>query len=731
MLTRHVRFVLRRWLTVALSALALVGAVTVPAALPASASSAYSWGSYNNSYARSRVSIIPGSVPPGSGLYTNPWIVPTPNPAARSQSTPVVVGNTIYFFAYTSASRGALYSSTFTAAGTPGPAVALVHLTAKSGETFNSPGDPSVSPDGKWLAFAAGYDLYWWRIGDWCAANSSPSCPSGRRLIPPARVNAPAFVSSAPTFVSDPASGSGGWSVCSGSNNGGFACYALVGVGSVMGTNLPFYTTRGNGITSSAVVVPGGGPHAESQVCFGVASWRARIVCLNPLGAAVHSFGQGEIHGPVDAALAYADGALYATGQYGGVYSFNPNTGAMIARNRSPVLTGGGFSIAPPSVDPGSNQVFTIANGYESICDLTLHLHFWGPVSQACYTPTFDQVPFGGLTAATITRRPGQRSGCVDVWDASDSGILGAMSSCNHTPAKTLGAYDGTQNHNFSAAVAGVGPGSSYLVMWSDGAVNYWRSAKRGTFVPSSFQGTVGGGLQVWKISPALDAWAVHNPVVAPPHHGVPSGGECVYALAATGTFSSVTMSTVFQSDVSMQRAPNGTNGVVPGCPVSSHGSPWQALQAQWGHPSVKYSEAGGTTNPAHWRAGSQFWVATNVVVPSGLYKMPVYVAGTEPSGGTVSATAWIYTNCPSGEVANAANKCVVPAPPQHHHGECTPYYCPQHRPPCHVSPTTPWWVCKYPPKSIKACLARADHCVGGVLVPTRGPKGQPWPTGS
>ncbi len=312
-------------------------------ALPVAASSVYSWGDYGGTYTRTRVSVLPASVPPGAGLYSAPWIVPSPDPTAQSQSTPVSVGDTIYWFAFTSPTQGALYSSTFNG-GEPGPAVTLVTFTASSGEEFNSPGDPSISPDGRWLAYAAGRTLYWWRVGNWCPAYSSPSCPSGVRTIQQAPGNPTAYVSSAPVFVADPTPGSGGWAVCSGSADGGFACYSVegpAGIGplpTMGGTGT--YTTSGSPITSSAVLVPasaappsfGGDP----AVCFGIASFaRPRIECVDPLGSAQQTIGQGEFDAPVDSALAYAGGDLWATDQDGGAYAFVASSGVLAGRNTS------------------------------------------------------------------------------------------------------------------------------------------------------------------------------------------------------------------------------------------------------------------------------------------------------------------------------------------------------------------------------------------------------------
>ncbi len=100
----------------------------------------------------------------------------------------------------------------------------------------------------------------------------------------------------------------------------------------------------------------------------------------------------------------------------------------------------------------------------------------------------------------------------------------------------------------------------------------------------------------------------------------------------------------------------------------------------------------------------------------------------------------WNYAFSVNTSMANLALKCNphTTTPPQHR--QTTP---PTQTPPSgggctgacgggHCGPPTPWWVCKYHPhRTLQQCYQRADHCVGAILVPTRGPKGQPWPGGS
>ena len=677
----------RRLLMCGVGLIGILAAAVVPA-LPAAASDAYSWGDYGGTYTRTRVSQLPASVPPGAGLYSAPWIVPSPDPAAQSQSTPISVGDTIYWFAFTSPTEGALYSSSFLG-GEPGPAKTLVTFAAASGEQFNTPGDPSISPGGHWLAYAAGRHLRWWRVGDWCAANSSPSCPSGVGQIQQASGNVTAYVSSAPTFVHDPAPGSGGRAICSGSGDGGFACYSVegpAGIGSVP-TMIQPYTTSGSPITSSAVTVPpAAAPPAfggDPAVCFGIASFaRPRIECLDPLGSARQTIGQGEIDAPVDSALAYGGGDLWATDQDGGAYAFVAASGVLAGRNTSAALTGGGISIAPPSVDLSTGQVFVVADGYQRICSLqaTGNLQFWtGGAAASCFNATQMQGTPGQFTAPTVT--PGG-AGCDVVWDATNGGQVGASNECTAQPPVQIDAAPdaGLAGHNFSAVVVGVGPGSQYLVMWSDLAVTYWQNACGGcvyssnpyaNYVATPPGGDVGSGLEVWGLAPPLDAWLVNDPITAPPTQGVPQGGECVFAVTNPGaSFVKMTYSDALQTAVPMQTVTGNGLGAppgLPGCPAppASEGGDYGALLAEWGvvPPGGTTPEAGGTTPPSQWEGGSEYWVGYNVVAPTGRTALPITVTATTPQGGAISEVATLYTNCPAGDTGGSRGVCQAPAP--------------------------------------------------------------------
>ncbi len=418
-------------------------------------------------------------------------------------------------------------------------------------------------------------------------------------------------------------------------------------------------------------------------MCFGIASFdRPRIECVDPLGSAEKSIGQGEIGAPVGSALAYVGGDLWATDQYGGAYAFVASSGALAGRNTSAALTGGGLSIAPPAVDLASGQVFVVADGYGSICSLQArgNLAFWpGGPAASCFSAAEMQGAAGQFTAPTVTSDGGA---CATVWDAANSGQLGASDLCSGKPPVEVDVAmeSGGQGHNFSAVVVGVGPGSRYLVMWSDTAVTYyqggcggclWSNNPNANYAAAPAGGNTGSGLEVWDLAPPLDAWLVGAPVTAPPAQGVPSGGECVFAVTSPGaTFTGVTYSDAYQKDVPMRVVP-GRQSVNPpglaGCPSPPRGSgDYAALNAEWGtapQPGLP-AEANGTTAPSAWEGGMEFWEAGGVVAPAGRDRLPITVTATTPQGGTVSTIVDLYTNCPQGDsTAGAAETCVAPAP--------------------------------------------------------------------
>ena len=139
----------------ACAALAVVAATVAPAM----ADDSYTWG-YGYSRIRRSFVGLAASMPDVNLIAGGPAIAPATDPADESQSTPIVVGDTLYAFAFADARHGTLYATTLDQqTGAPGALRSIVSLTASDGESYNSPGDPSLSPDGQWLAYAAGYHL--------------------------------------------------------------------------------------------------------------------------------------------------------------------------------------------------------------------------------------------------------------------------------------------------------------------------------------------------------------------------------------------------------------------------------------------------------------------------------------------------------------------------------------------------------------------------------------------
>lgn len=673
---------MRTLLTWSLAAMLVVSLTTAPAL----ASDSYSWGVYgapsNVDYGRARLSTIPAGLASAGLITKNPWVVPDPNPADQSQSTPVVVGNRIFFFAYHGTTQAALYESDFSS-GQPGQAREIISFDASNNEQYNSPGDPSVSPDGKWLAYAGGYHIYWWQIGDWCPAGSSPSCPSGMGRIPHPPSNPVAYVSSAPLFVPDPSPGSGGWDVCSGSGNGGFTCLQ---VGSRIPTIRP-YTTSGSPITSSAVEV------SPSRACFGIASnQHPRVVCLDPHGSAVQDgMGLGHIHSPVDTALTYANGSLYFTDQYGAAYRMDPDSGAVQAVQ--PDTAGGGLDIAPVAVDGEDGLAYVVARSYTEVCALDASTlgYYWGTNGNSCYGSTVIHFFSGDMTAATAMPVSDKLCQGDLVWDATNGGAIGAVDVCSNRSQPTE-AFDAPTSagggHNFSALVVGVGPGGSYAVLWSDTAVTCWvpgGACADQNGPPAGFagaHGSMGGGLEVWHLQPPLTAWFETNPAYAvPPNGGAPSEGECLLALSRPDEFpggvtavlpdgSKVALKTVDTGQITDTTGTGSGSGImfndsgISGCPNAGNGAAGSYFgDAAWGFGSQQYPHATDGTDPTRYRA-YQLWEAIVPWVPGTVGAWKATVSGTAADGTPLTVRPALYTKCPLGTSQMGNNTCFAPPPP-------------------------------------------------------------------
>ena len=634
---------LRAWATTMVGTLALLLAMApVFAAAPSQSVASGADLTWGYGYSRSRVSVIPPAYDALGGVSrtAGPWVVPAPIAGYHSQSTPVVDGNRIFFFAFycpniacTVASTAALFESDFGPTGAPGPAREIASFQPSSNTNYASPSDPAISPNGQWLAFAAGPTLYWWPI------TATGVGQEVSRPITPQNVRAGVTtVGSSPVFVPDAQPGSGGWAVCSGDSVGAFSCYAVEGAGSY-GTMPGPYLTRSatTAITSSAVYVPGGvAGHPADTTCFGVASWaRSRIECLNPFGAGHIPLGVGYYKSPIDSALAYAGGDLWATGQNGGLYALSARTGVPAGADQG--YDTAGMSIAPPSVDviDGADLAAAVQDKYGRLCWAAAGAPS-SPAGQSCLPSSYYT---GQLTAPTIV--PGTSPGCVNIWDNTDSNTLfeveNAVCSDHSTHIERSSAATGMGlGHNFSALDVGVGPGSQYVVAWSDGAVP-WEQDGGVTLVGSvpPFEGQPSpGGLEIWHLRTPLDVW--------PLEPNAPAGGtECILAASYQGGVASISVTwdgkqyAMTPVETVPPANPNLPGAVltsgpsiqpISGCTVPSQdrSSPnplWAPLQSAWSGSSSKSPSqtVSGNVPPSQWGTTSwttQIWVA-RVPVPA------------------------------------------------------------------------------------------------------------------
>lgn len=623
---------------VAALALMVAPAASAFAAAPSQSVASGSDLTWGYGYARSRVSVVPPAYNALGGVsqVAGPWVVPAPIAGYHSQSTPVVDGNRIFFFAFhcpgvacTTSTTAALFESDFGANGAPGPAREIASFQPSTNTNYASPSDPAISPGGHWLAFAAGPNIYWWPITATGVGQeeSGPITPNN-----PALRDLPTTVGSSPVFIPDAQPGSGGWAVCSGDSVGAFACYSVGGGGlQTITTSVGAYLTRSatTAITSSAVYVPSGvAGHPADTTCFGVASWsRSRIECLNPFGSGHLALGVGYYKSPIDSALAYAGGDLWATGQNGGLYALSARTGVPAGADQG--YDTQGMSIAPPSVDvlDGANVAAVVQDHYDRLCLVGAGAP--GQTIPYCL-PQGDYI--GQLTAPTLI--PGTQARCDNIWDNTNSGRLFEVQACQRTFDKARSGQTGMgDGHNFSALDVGVGPGSQYVVAWSDQAVP-WEQDGGATLVGSvpPFEGQPSpGGLEIWHLRTPLDVW--------PLEPSAPAGGtECILAASYQGGMSSITV-TWDGKQYAMTPVetvpPANTKGPsispISGCtvPAQYRDNPnplWKALSKEW-----PKGLATGNVPPSQWGTTSwttQVWVA-RVPVPTTPPSKPVPAAVT------------------------------------------------------------------------------------------------------
>lgn len=307
----------------------LVLAFLLFGSLPASADS-YTWG---YGFQRQRGTEAPvaqdaAGVPELDVSTALPFIVPLPG---KSQSTPVIVGDTWYEWTYwDNGQKGALWTGHLdqqngTSSGgspitLPGQKASVI--VALPGERLDDPSDAAVSPNGDWVAIGAGKTLYWWPTRD-------PSAGASAVVAGPNNTSAN---STSPTFVPDSASPSG-WDVCDGNWDGGFGCFfadrgdghqQLANAGYQASWTTPADADGYTAITSSAAY---GGPLHD--LYFGVASAHdPRVVALNPQSGAFYTMdGGGRVQAPIWASVALDGNDVYATDVNGSAYLFDASSG--------------------------------------------------------------------------------------------------------------------------------------------------------------------------------------------------------------------------------------------------------------------------------------------------------------------------------------------------------------------------------------------------------------------
>ena len=230
---------------------------------------------------------------------------------------------------------------------------------------------------------------------------------------------------------------------------------------------------------------------------------------------------------------------------------------------------------------------------------------------------------------------------------------------------------------NFSAAVVGVGPGSAYVVMWSDTAVSFWCPDANARIVGMTAPcAASGGGLEIWRLGAPLSAWFEVNPTVAvPPSGGPPPYGECLLALANPGEFTQLTATlpdrggTVAMQPVGQGVINDSDTGTGPlfanvsGCPASPRYSYLSDAEHGYYGAGNPYTTTTGT-DPSLFAGAYQLWVAVLNRVPGSDGQWPAVVAGTAADGSTLRLDPVLLTYCPWLTVAGAGGVCGQPPPP-------------------------------------------------------------------
>ena len=660
----------------------LVLAFIVFGGLPVSASS-YTWG---YTFQRDRATVAPvaqdaANVPELDVNTAVPFIVPLPG---YSQSSPVIVGGTWYEWTYwNGGQKGALWtglldqSSGTSSSGTPitlpGQSGAMV--TARPTERLNEPSDAAVSPDGKWVAFSAGKELYWWPAGD-------PSAGAFAQITGPSYTSAN---STSPTFVPD-SSAPSGWDVCDGNWNGGFACFQVAkGNGAPPPptvTYLATYTTPADGdgytaITSSAAY---GGPLHD--LYFGVASaYDPRVMALNPQSGAFYAMdGRGSGHrvqAPIWASVALDGNSVYATDVNGSAYLFNATTGDLV---HEMISYSSSANIVSPAVS--GNSLYLVVSAYGLIFRLNRHT-----LRYANFAPArLDSVT--QASAITVVRDQGLPPELF--YATVDGGVsiavpgpAGQSAAAGQYTIRQIGAWTGAPaggTYNWTAAVVD----GRDVMLWSDGAATTWQQQNAPEATPPPGFGAVQGGIQIYHLLPRLTA------LVTPTLLTVRQGTAYLDILAAPGSTVAASGGPWGQFKVrpktggaaacpaalSAQQGPNfgvfpqqGTAqsvGPLAGCGPFSQLSGVLTQYAQ-SYGGGRYPAYAGLL-PASWQAAGVGYTAWQAALPAPSTEgaFPITVTATLPDGNSSSEQVWLGTACTAGWGADTSGACTINVTPVH-----------------------------------------------------------------
>ncbi len=738
----------------------LVGIAMIMTAAPVQAAS-YTWG-YNYGRTRTTQASIAGLAmgnadAAGEQTLSVPYLISMPG---RSQSTPVVVGKQWYLMTdWAGGTRGELWTGTLLPGGKGSAASEVLGLNAKGPERFNQPADAAISPDGKWVAFAAGKRLWWWPAGD-------PAARVVQGIPGPAPIEA---VSSSPTFVPDPGVPSG-WAVCSGDWDGADYCFGVMTQAELVANggrdNPRWYLSTQN--SSGAAVFPaspitssGAYSAATGDIYFGVASNSdPRLVAMNPLtGALDATMGLGSVRAPVWAATAVRGGSVYASDLYGDMYRFDAASGTLL--DWTGAANCGQVNIQSPTVT--ANSVYVIGCGYSRLYGLDRH------TLASTWSYSFSSGPSMGSDITAVTQ-----DGPTQLVFASTIGGIEEI-----TPPESVPTWytEGPANNNpFGSAVV---EGSDVL-LWSDGAGSYWRGAgAAASALQNAFPGTGQdtGTLEIFHVQPQESVFISPTKVVI---GQTPTTPIRVYALATPGavvhisgqsSWPNAKVTTLSVNPGGAACAAGNNYGIFGLCgPWSTQQNALQAFATKYGALAHYNHPAWVGPLPATWASRSALylqWINSypnvsaankqlvtdavgfdaweaDLAMPQTAGWYAATLVATMPNGSSVEGTAWMNAVCPAGDVESSAGACSVPPPPPPpSNGICnTTCYVPGGLARCHntyssVPGCLPpacgaagYPTCNEADHLWRECNRREDHCVWPILVgPVRGKWGVASPS--